>query len=481
MLSHDISVILPELLLAVFSMGALMAGAFGAGERLAGPLCWVTAAVLAGLGLVAGFGSGDVTAFNGAFVADGFARFAKVVILFGAAIILILSEGYMTRQRILKFEYPVLVALGVLGMMIMVSAGDLMSLYMGLELQSLAAYVMAAFRRDSLRSTEAGLKYFVLGALSSGLLLYGASMVYGYTGATRFDSIGAVVMEEELSLGLLFGMAFLSAGLAFKLSAAPFHMWTPDVYEGAPTPATAFFATAPKAAAGALFARVLFDGFAGAVADWQQILAFLAVASMFLGSVAAIRQTGLKRLMAYSSIAHMGFALVGLAAGTEEGARALLIYLAIYVTMNVGVFAFILTMERDGKPVTEIADLAGLSKARPGQALALGALMFSLAGIPPLVGFFGKWFAFMAAVEAGLAPLAIAGAIASVIGAFYYLRIVKVMYFDEAGEGLTGGMPLAHGMALSATALAMSLGWLPVVNLFGVPELAQAAAASLFP
>jgi NADH-quinone oxidoreductase subunit N len=225
---------------------------------------------------------------------------------------------------------------------------------------------------------------------------------------------------------------------------------------------------------------VLYDGFGAAVADWQQILAFLAVASMFLGSIAAIRQTGLKRLMAYSSIAHMGFALVGLAAGTEEGARAMLIYLVIYVTMNVGVFAFILTMERDGKPVTQISDLAGLSKARPGQALAMGALMFSLAGIPPLVGFFGKWFAFMAAVEAGLVPLALAGAIASVIGAFYYLRIVKIMYFDEAGEGLTGGMPIPHGVAMSAAALAMSVGWLPVINLFGVPELAQAAAATLF-
>ena len=479
MLSQDVTVILPELLLAIWAMVGLMAGAYGPGDKLTSGLTWATAAVMIALGLIAGFGTGEATAFNGGFVADGFARFAKVVILFGAAIMLILSDGYMRRHDLAKFEYPVLLTLAVLGMMVMVSAGDLMVLYMGLELQSLALYVVAAFRRDSLRSTEAGLKYFVLGALSSGLLLYGASLVYGYSGSTKFASI-AEVAEHGTSLGMLFGLAFLCAGLAFKVSAAPFHMWTPDVYEGAPTPVTGFFATAPKAAAAALFARVLYDGFGGAVADWQQILAFLAVASMFLGSIAAIGQTNLKRLMAYSSIAHMGFALVGLAAGTEEGARSLLIYLAIYVSMNIGVFAFILTMERDGKPVTQISDLAGLSKTRPGQALAMGALFFSLAGIPPLVGFFGKWFVFMAAVEAGLTPLAVAGAVASVIGAFYYLRIVKIMYFDEAEQGLTGSMPLVHGVALAASALIMGVGWLPVVNMFGVPVLAEAAAASLF-
>ncbi|SDW32824.1 NADH dehydrogenase subunit N [Albimonas donghaensis] len=479
MLSQDVTVILPEIMLAIWAMIALMAGAYGPGDKLASALTWATAGVLAVLGLISGFGVGEATAFNGGFVSDGFSRFAKVVVLFGAAIMLILSDGYMRRHDLAKFEYPVLIALATLGMMVMVSAGDLMVLYMGLELQSLALYVIAAFRRDSLRSTEAGLKYFVLGALSSGLLLYGASLVYGYSGSTKFSAIAEVAADGG-SLGMLFGLAFLCAGLAFKISAAPFHMWTPDVYEGAPTPVTGFFATAPKAAAAALFARVLYDGFGGAVADWQQILAFLAVASMFLGSIAAIGQTNLKRLMAYSSIAHMGFALVGLAAGTEEGARSLLIYLAIYVSMNIGVFAFILTMERDGKPVTEISDLAGLSKARPGQALAMAALFFSLAGIPPLVGFFGKWFVFMAAVEAGLTPLAAAGAVASVIGAFYYLRVIKIMYFDEAGQGLTGSMPLVHGLALGVSALIMGVGWLPVVNLFGVPVLAEAAAASLF-
>ena len=478
MLAQDLSVVLPELILAVWALGALMWGAF-AREGASTAITWTTVALFAGLGLTAGLGSGHATAFNGAFVADGFARFAKVVVLFGAAAILALSAGYMTRRGMMKFEYPVLISLAVLGMMVMISAADLMTLYMGLELQSLALYVVAAFRRDSPKSTEAGLKYFVLGSLASGLLLYGASLVYGYTGATKFESIAHVVATEEMSLGLIFGLSFLCMGLAFKISAVPFHMWTPDVYEGAPTPVTAFFATAPKAAAAALFARVLFDGFGAAVSDWQQILVFLALASMFLGSIAAIAQTNLKRLMAYSSIAHMGFALVGLSAGTQAGASALLIYIAIYVTMNVGVFAFILTMERDGRPVTDIADLAGLAKERPAQALALAALFFSLAGIPPLVGFFGKWYVFMAAVEAGLTPLALAGAVASVIGAFYYLRIVKLIYFDVTERPMTGAMPLVHGVALSVAAAAMGLGWLPMVNLFGVPEAAEAAAAAL--
>ncbi|MEM6439413.1 MAG: NADH-quinone oxidoreductase subunit NuoN [Pseudomonadota bacterium] len=475
----DIQIVLPELMLAIYAMLALMVGTYGKQDAMAGVLCWATAGVLAFLAVFVGFGSGEVLAFNGAFVSDPFARFAKVVILGGAATMLLLSEGYMTRRGMMKFEFPILIAMAVLGMMVMVSASDLMTLYMGLELQSLSLYVVAAFRRDSARSTEAGLKYFVLGALSSGLLLYGASLTYGYTGATRFDSIAAVVASDGVSLGLLFGLAFLCVGLAFKISAAPFHMWTPDVYEGSPTPVTAFFATAPKAAAAALFARVLYDAFGGATGDWQQILVFLAIASMFLGSIAAIGQSNLKRLMAYSSIAHMGFALVGLAAGTEQGATALLVYIAIYVTMNVGVFAFILTMERDGQPVTDISDLAGLATARPATGLAMAALFFSLAGIPPLVGFFGKWYVFMAAVEAGLTPLALAGAVASVIGAFYYLRIVKIMYFDEVELGLTPRMPMIHGIALTVCALAMGVGWLPGVNLFGVPGAAEAAAVAL--
>jgi NADH-quinone oxidoreductase subunit N len=481
MLTDDLQVIMPELLLALYAMGALLVTVFGGQDKWAGKLTWVTSGVFTLLALQIGVQSGTHEAFHGAIISDGFARFAKVVILLASAIVLALSESYLTRHKLMKFEYPVLVALSVVGMMIMVSAGDLMSLYMGLELQSLALYVLAAFRRDSIRSTEAGLKYFVLGALSSGLLLYGASLVYGYTGATEFSSIAQVVEGEGVSLGLLFGLVFLCAGMGFKISAAPFHMWTPDVYEGSPTPVTAFFATAPKVAAAAMFTRVLYDAFGGAVNDWQQIITFLAIASMILGSVAAIGQTNLKRLMAYSSIAHMGFALVGLAAGTPEGATALLIYLAIYVTMNVGVFAYVLCMERDGVPVTNISDLAGLSKTNPKQALALGALFFSLAGIPPLIGFWGKYYVFLAAVEAGLVPLAITGAVASVVGAFYYLRIVMLIYVKEPGAAMTGVMPLPHGIALGVSALAVTAGSLPYINLFGVPEIAQIAAATLFP
>ena len=390
---------------------------------------------------------------------------------------LLLSQDYLEKNKLLKFEFPILIAMATLGMMLMVSAGDLMALYMGLELQSLALYVVAAFRRDSVRSTEAGLKYFVLGALSSGLLLYGASLVYGYTGTTNFEGIASTIHEGNLDFGLLFGLVFLCVGMGFKISAAPFHMWTPDVYEGSPTPVTGFFATAPKVAAAGLFARVVHDAFGGAVADWQQIVAFLSVISMFLGAIAAIGQTNIKRLMAYSSIAHMGFALLGLASGTEEGVQALLIYMAIYVTMNVGVFAFILNMERDGNPVTDIKSLALYSRVEPARAAAISALMFSLAGIPPLVGFFGKFYVLKAAVNAGMAWLAIAGVIASVIGAFYYLRIIYFIYFGEEGDALTGKMPMLHKIALYGSALIMIVG---VFNLFGIEPIAANAAASLF-
>ncbi|RMH52586.1 MAG: NADH-quinone oxidoreductase subunit NuoN [Alphaproteobacteria bacterium] len=480
MLADDIWVILPELVLACLAMLALMWGVFRGKDAETVLLIWVMAAAMAGLALWIGLDAGAArTAFAGSFVDDGFARFAKVLLLAGGAVVLLLSEDYLRRRDLLRFEFPVLVALSAVGMMVMVSARDLIVLYMGLELQSLALYVLAAIRRDSLRATEAGLKYFVLGALASGLLLYGASLVYGYAGATGFRAIAAVIAGEGVGLGLLFGLVFICVGLAFKVSAVPFHMWTPDVYEGAPTPVTAFFATAPKVAATALFARVLLDAFGQAVADWQQVLAALSVASMVLGSIAAIGQTNIKRLMAYSSIAHMGFALMGLAAGTTQGAQALLIYLAIYVTMNVGIFAFILTMERDGRPVTDIRALGGHARERPAQALALLMLLFSLAGIPPLVGFFGKFYVFMAAVDAGLVWLAVAGAIASVIGAFYYLRIVYLMYFGAEDEPLASRMPLVHGAALAGAAAAMALGWLPVINLFGVEAFAGLAAAAL--
>jgi NADH-quinone oxidoreductase subunit N len=414
-------------------------------------------------------------AFDGAYVDDGFGRFAKVVILLSAAAVLVMSQEYMSRRGLLRFEYPLLVALAAVGMMVMVSAGDLMSLYMGLELQSLSLYVVASLRRDSVKSTEAGLKYFVLGALSSGLLLYGASLTYGFAGTTLFSGIVAAV-EGGASIGLLFGLVFLITGFAFKVSAAPFHMWTPDVYEGSPTPVTAFFATAPKVAAMGLFARVAFDAFGSVTGEWQQIVAFLSVLSMFVGAIAAIGQTNIKRLMAYSSIAHMGFALMGLAAGSAFGVQAMLIYMAIYVTMNIGTFAFILGMEKDGVPVTTIASLKMYSKREPLRALAMLILLFSLAGVPPMVGFFGKFYVLRAAYDAGLAWLAVAGVIASVIGAFYYLRIVYFMYFGEETEALDGKMSPALWVSLMASAAVMVVG---VVNLFGIEPLAAAAAATL--
>ncbi|MFQ5623398.1 MAG: NADH-quinone oxidoreductase subunit NuoN [Paracoccaceae bacterium] len=477
MLANDINVILPELVLAVLSMLVLMWSVYFGRARNDDHMLWLTVIVMAALGFWIGLEDvGTRTAFGGAFVNDGFARFCKVMVLWGGALVLLLSREYLTRNALMKFEFPVLVALATLGMMMMISAGDLMALYMGLELQSLSLYVIAAFRRDSQRSTEAGLKYFVLGALSSGLLLYGASLVYGYSGTTVFADIATVVGGEEISMGLLFGLVFLVTGIAFKVSAVPFHMWTPDVYEGSPTPVTAFFATAPKAAAAAMLARLLFDAFGDAVADWQQILAFLSVASMFLGAVAAIGQTNFKRLMAYSSITHMGFALMGLAAGTEQGAQSLLIYLAIYVTMNIGVFAFILNMEKDGRAITSINSLGLYSRQEPARALALAVLLFSLAGVPPLVGFFGKFYVLIAAVDAGLIWLAVAGVIASVIGAFYYIRIVYIMYFGEPSEMLNGRMPLVHSTILAGCAAAMVLG---VINLFGIDGLAAAAAETL--
>ena len=479
MIQAALNIILPEVFLSVFAMLALVGSVYTSKDRLGPLLVWLTAAIMALVALaIATTGSGETqVAFGGMFVDDGFARFAKVTILFSAAAVLVMSEDYMTRNGLLRFEYPLLVVLAVVGMMVMVSAGDLMALYMGLELQSLALYVIASLRRDSLKSTEAGLKYFVLGALSSGLLLYGASLCYGYSGTTVFAGIVAATAESDISVGLLLGLVMISAGLAFKVSAVPFHMWTPDVYEGAPTPVTAFFATAPKVAAIGLFARVLHDAFGNVVGDWQQIIAVLSLLSMFLGAFAAIGQTNIKRLMAYSSIAHMGYALMGLAAGTAFGLQALLIYMAIYVTMNIGTFAFILSMQKDGKPVTDIASLNMLSRSQPGKALAMLVLLFSLAGVPPMVGFFGKLYVLRAAFDAGLAWLAIAGVIASVIGAFYYLRIVFYMYFGEEQEiGLDVSKSPVMASVLMASAIIMVVG---VANLFGLEGLAAAAAQTL--
>ncbi len=477
MIQADLNTILPEIILALFAMLGLVAAVYTSKDKLAPVLVWVTGILMVLLAIWIGAAGGvDKIAFNGMFIDDGFSRFAKIAILLSAACVLVMSQEYMKRRGLLRFEYPLLVALSVVGMMVMVSAGDLMSLYMGLELQSLALYVIASLRRDSAKSTEAGLKYFVLGALSSGLLLYGASLTYGYAGTTLFSGIIQTAIHGEVSVGLLFGLIFLISGLAFKVSAVPFHMWTPDVYEGAPTPVTAFFATAPKVAALGLFARLLHDAFGAAVSDWQQVIALLSVASMFLGSVAAIGQRDIKRLMAYSSITHMGFALMGLAAGTVFGVQAMLIYVAIYITMNVGTFAFILSMERDGQPVTDINALNLYSKREPGRALAMLVLLFSLAGVPPMLGFFGKFYVLRAAYEGGLAWLAVAGVVASVIGAFYYLRIVYFMYFGEEGSELETNRSPVLWVFLMASAVIMLLG---VINMFGVEGAAAAAAATL--
>ena len=472
----DLNVILPEIVISVYALAALLVTAYTGKDKMAGMLTWLTAAILVAMALWLGTtGQGTRTAFGGMFNDDAFARFAKVATLLSAAAVMVMGQEYMARRGLLRFEYPLLIALASVGMMMMVSAGDLMALYMGLELQSLALYVVASLRRDSVKSTEAGLKYFVLGALSSGLLLYGASLTYGYTGTTLFSDIIASA-EGQAPIGLLIGIVFVISGLAFKVSAVPFHMWTPDVYQGAPTPITAFFATAPKMAAMGLFARVVHDAYGGVVQDWQQVIAVLSLLSMFLGGIAAIGQRDIKRLMAYSSIAHMGYALMGLASGTVFGVQAMLIYMAIYITMNVGTFAFILSMERDGQPVTEISSLNMYSKAHPGRAMAMLILMFSLAGVPPLLGFFGKLYVLRAAYEGGLVWLAVAGVLASVIGAFYYLRIVYYMYFGEEQEPLeTGKSPVQWGFLMASAAI-MLLG---IVNMFGIEGMAQAAAATL--
>lgn len=476
MTSADFAAILPEVLLSIYAMAALIGAVWAGKDEVTSTLTWATVAAFVAVAVWIGLsGAGENGAFADSFRDDAFARFAKVTVLLAAAAVLAMSQDYMARRGLARFEYPVLVTLAAVGMMVMVSASDLMVLYMGVELQSLALYVVASLRRDSVRSTEAGLKYFVLGSLSSGLLLYGASLTYGFAGTTQFAGIMTAAGEGPMPVGLLFGLVFLLTGLAFKVSAVPFHMWTPDVYEGSPTPVTAFFATAPKFAAMALIARLTHDAFGASARDWGQIIGALAVASMFLGAVAAIGQRNIKRLMAYSSIAHMGFALLGLAAGTAAGVEAMLIYMAIYVAMNVGTFAFILSMEKDGAAVTDIEALNLYARAAPVKALAVMVLMFSLAGVPPMLGFFAKYSVLRAAVDAGMVWLAVAGVVASVIGAFYYLRIVYYMYFGTEREALDGRMVPAQWLLLMGSALVMVLG---VVNLFGI-EGAAAVAAEL--
>ncbi len=425
--------VLPELVLAAGAMALLMLGAFRSGQTTS--LVTGLAVVLLAItgALVLSLPGGKLTTFGGGFIVDDYARFLKILALLGSGVTLILSRAYLAEQAKI-FEYAILVMLSTAGMMVLISAADLIMLYLGLELMSLALYVVAASHRDDTKSTEAGLKYFVLGALSSGMLLYGASLIYGFTGTVSFAGIAAEAKGGNI--GLLFGLVFLLVGLCFKVSAVPFHMWTPDVYEGAPTPVTAFFASAPKVAALAVFTRVALTAFPGIVPQWQQIIVFVSIASMALGSFAAIGQRNIKRLMAYSSIGHMGFALVGLAAGTEQGAQGVLVYIAIYVAMTLGTFAIILAMKRNGQAVETISDFAGLSRTNPMLAFFFAMFLFSLAGIPPLAGFFAKFYVFLAAIKAGLFTLAVIGVVTSVVGAFYYLTIVKVMYFDEPKEAM---------------------------------------------
>jgi NADH-quinone oxidoreductase subunit N len=470
---------LPEIVMAAGALGMVLFGAIQ-GERSAKIMDALATALLVVVALlVLSLPEGRAVTFNGSFVVDGFARFMKILTLIGAAAAIAMSGDYLRREGLTRFEYPILVVLATLGMMMMISANDLIALYMGLELQSLALYVIAAFDRDNARSSEAGLKYFVLGALSSGMLLYGASLVYGFTGTVSFEGIAAALAASGAKgpgIGFIFGLVFVSAGLAFKISAVPFHMWTPDVYEGSPTPVTAFFAAAPKMAAMALITRVFISAFPGAIGDWRQIIIFMAVASMALGAFAAIGQGNIKRLLAYSSIANMGYALVGLAAGTQDGVQGVMIYMAIYLATTLGAFACVLMMRRDGKLVEGINDLAGLSRTNPFMAFALAMFMFSLAGIPPLAGFWAKWYVFLAAVNAKLYWLAVIGVVISVVGAYYYLRLVKIMYFDEPKPAFEkADMPLRAVMLIS-TLFVFFLSLLPA-PLFNA---AGAAAKSLF-
>jgi NADH-quinone oxidoreductase subunit N len=477
----DYLIALPEIVLAGLACVFLMVGVF-TGNRSTVPLSYASVGAMAlALALVLGSDGGRRVSFGDMFVVDTFTTFMKSLVLIGAGATLVMGLGYVRREAMNRFEFPVLIVFATLGMLLMISANDLMALYVGLELQSLSLYIVAAFRRDAVRSTEAGLKYFVLGALSSGLLLYGASMIYGFAGGTGFATIAESIRAygaEGLPIGMLIGLVFIAAALAFKVSAVPFHMWTPDVYEGAPTPVTAFFSAAPKIAAMALLLRVVLGPFHEMAASWHQIILFISIASMALAAFAAIGQRNIKRLLAYSSIGHVGYALVGLAAATPEGVRGVLIYMALYMVMTIGTFGVVLAMRQKGQMVEEIADLAGLSRTNPAMAAVLGIFMFSMAGIPPFAGFFGKLYVFLAAVNQGLYGLAIVAVLLSVVGAYYYVRIVKVMYFDEPAEGFDRlvGRELAVVLGLSGVITALFFAF-PGPILDG----AQAAAGALFP
>ena len=462
----------PEAILAGSALALLIWGAFAGRAGVAFISAAVAALVAASAAAV--FGPHG-RAFDGGLIADQGAAFAKVAIYLASATAIPLGQKWFARRGIERFEYPVLVILAALGMGMMVAAGDLISLYVSLELQSLALYVLAAFRRDDARSSEAGLKYFVLGALSSGLLLYGASLIYGFAGSTHFDLI-ARAAEGGAKPGVVFGLVFLICGLAFKVSAAPFHMWTPDVYEGAPTPVVGFFAGAPKLAAMVLLARILLEAFGGAVDQWRQVLIALAVISVAVGAFAGLVQNNLKRLWAYSSIANIGYALVGLAAGGVAGVQSVLLFMVLYVVDVTGFFACLSALSREGRPMETFDDFAGLIKERPALALAMTAFSLSAIGLPPFSGFWGKVFVFQAAIGAGLAPAAVIALIGSVVAAFYYLRLIKIMWLDPS----PGATDKPEGEAVAVT-YASALFAFPVVMLalIALYPWARAAAAAL--
>lgn len=475
----NLAMIAPELWLAIGAMVLLMVGVFS-GKNATTLVTGLSVALLIIAAISVWRVAGDGVGLQGSFIVDPFARFMKILALVGSAVTIAMSINYMRREQFEKFEYPILVLLSTTGMMLMISSASMLTLYLGLELQSLALYVCAAINRDSTRASEAGLKYFVLGALSSGMLLYGITLVYGYTGHITFAGIAETISGGERSVGLIFGLAFILAGIAFKISAVPFHMWTPDVYEGAPTPITAFFAAAPKVAAMALMVRVTMGAFEPVSHDWQQIIVFVSIASMVLGAFAAIGQTNIKRLMAYSSIGHMGYALVGLAAGTQAGINGVILYMTVYMVMTLGTFAVIIAMRRKDGMVEEIDDLKGLAGRHPMLALMMTVLMFSLAGIPPLAGFFAKYFVFIAAIEANLFALAVIGVLSSVVGAYYYIRIIKMMWFDEAaGATAEKYVPMATELklVLGVSCVFISLFYVVAGPIF---EMTTAAASSFF-
>lgn len=479
--SHSLRLIAPEETLSVAGLVLLLIAAWGGDKASRLISILAVAALVAATALVApalcgGAMGADTSAFFGQFRADAFSSYAKILIYLSAAVTLVVAPAFFERTAAMRAEFPVLIVFAALGSGMMVSASDLLTLYIGLEMNSLAAYVLAAFVRTDVRSAEAGLKYFVLGALASGILLFGMSLTYGFTGTTSFDGINAA-LAGGLSNGAVFGIVFMLAGLAFKISAVPFHMWTPDVYEGAPTPVTTFFATSGKVAAVGLTMRVLLDAFGDQASAWRQIIVFIALASIIVGALGAIGQKNIKRLMAYSSINNVGFILVGLATANVQGASAMLFYMALYVAMSLGGFVAILMLKDDaGRPVEDIQSLGGLSRTRPGLALALAIVMFSLAGIPPLFGFWGKFLVFQAAVEADLMALAFIGFAASVIGAFYYLKVVKIIYFDEPVSAVTGESDVWHKAILVVTCLIMSpLGYLLTRWLSGLTDTAATA------